>query len=91
MKNVFTELEFWKEHCLTYHYFGEWTQQYKYTEKEIKTKLEEEETDYKQYVLHNLRQAIQEAEEFGLVKTEDDSLITGAKIVVSGAVVLTKE
>jgi hypothetical protein len=39
--------------------------------------------------LEVLRDAIQNAEQFGLVRTEDDKVITGA-IVVDGSIVLTE-
>ncbi len=41
-------------------------------------------------VLENLRVAIQEAEAFGLVRTESGQVITGA-VEAEGSVVLTEE
>ena len=43
----------------------------------------------KEEAIHNLRIAIQDAEQFGLVRTEDDKVITG---VISGqhGIILTE-
>ncbi|WPH64682.1 hypothetical protein [Vibrio phage vB_VpaP_SJSY21] len=39
----------------------------------------------------NLRDAIQEAEKWGLVRTEDGTVITGAIIDTDGGITLVKE
>lgn len=47
-------------------------------------------TEQQKAVLENLRQAIQDAEEFGIVRTESGQVITGA-VFLDGSVVLTED
>lgn len=54
-------------------------------------KKQVDENEFKQATVEKLREAIQEAEEYGLVRTEDDTVITGAIIGKSGSIILTRE
>lgn len=54
-------------------------------------KKQVDENEFKQAVVKKLRQAIQEAEEYGLVCTEDGTVITSAIVGQSGSIVLFKE